>query len=124
MIFSQYELRASEVHEGDLIVKHDLLLGPNSKIYGSIKCHGNLRLSPGAQVFGNMVGQKNIEFLGENWVTGTVLGNQKIVIGNAVLIGSESRQVTCSAREIYLRGAFQVHGVLRAWRAGVILGKA
>jgi cytoskeletal protein CcmA (bactofilin family) len=116
--FADFEIKANASYRGDLIVKHDLILRANAKIQGSVKCHGKLTLEKGAQIIGNVVGLKHIELSGENWINGSILGNTSITIGKQVLIGSEPHAVTCSAREIRIRGPFQVHGVLRAWKSG------
>ncbi len=115
------EPRKAVFHTGDLVVQGAADFPAGSRIEGSIKTHGDLRLQPHVSVQGQVVARGAITIAAHSRIAGNIMSETHIHLASGSVVGSATQPVSVSAPRITVEPSVRVHGSMSAYEGGRIV---
>lgn len=106
--------------DGDVVSAGDLSVGSGSVVRGSLKAAGRVVVREGSRIEGSVVA-KNVDLGAGVFVTGSVVADEKAVLGPSCWVGETVAPATVLARDIVLYEGTGVCGAVVAHRAARVV---
>jgi cytoskeletal protein CcmA (bactofilin family) len=118
-----FEIRAGEVFQGNLVVRGRLRIGAAARICGSVKSEKEMVLEPGASVEGSLI-SASIMQIGPNCrIRGPVIAEHTMLLQNGTRCGTLQNPTTVSAPNIQAEEGVVVFGTLWGREEGQVVAR-
>jgi cytoskeletal protein CcmA (bactofilin family) len=116
-----YELRAGQIFNGNLIVRGRLHIGDGAKVQGSVKCEKDVLVEDNAEVTGSLIAEHKLT-IGRNCsIHGPILSEREVFIQRGSRCGTRGLPTTVSAPLIFAEDGVVVFGTVWARELGSVV---
>ncbi len=109
--------------KGALVVTGVLTMGAGALIQGDVKAYKGILVGPNAHVSGAMFCEAGIQLTRNCAVTGPLVADTYLLVGNGCVLGSAAMPTTISADSILVGDGVTAHGTVWARQAGLVWGQ-
>ncbi len=113
-----FEIRAGEVFQGNLVVRGRLRIGAGARVRGSVKSEKELVLEPGVSVEGSLISASTMQIGSDCMIRGPVIAERTVLIQKGTRCGTLQNPTTVSAPNIEVEEGVVVFGTLWAREQG------
>lgn len=113
-----FEVRAGEVFQGNLVVRGRLRVGVGARVCGSVKSEKELVLEPGVSIEGSLISASTMQIGSHCMVRGPVIAERTVLIQKGTRCGTLQNPTTVSAPNIEIEEGVVVFGTLWAREEG------
>jgi cytoskeletal protein CcmA (bactofilin family) len=121
LVRRRLEVPAHRRIESDIVVTGELVIGEGTRIVGSLKGHGDVRLGAGVVVEGAVVSWRDLAIGPGCRIHGPLVAERDARIGAGAVVGSAAVPSTVTARCLEVEAGAAVHGTVWAHGGGVVL---
>jgi hypothetical protein len=116
-----FEIRAGEVFQGNLVVRGRLRIGAGARVCGSVKSEEELVLESGASVEGSLISASIMQIGPDCRIHGPVIAERTMLIQERTRCGTLKNPTTVSAPNIQAEQHVVVFGTLWAREQGQVV---
>jgi cytoskeletal protein CcmA (bactofilin family) len=109
-----FEIRAGEVFQGNLVVRGRLRIGVGARVCGSVKSEKGLVLEPGVSIEGSLISASIMQIGRDCRIRGPVIAEHMVLIRKGTHCGTVENPTTVSAPDIQVEQGVVVFGTLWA----------
>jgi len=116
-----FEIRAGEVFEGNLVVRGRLRIGTAARVRGSVKSEKEMVLEPYVSVEGSLISASIMQIGADCRIRGPVIAERVMLIRKNTHCGTLANPTTVSAPDIQVERGVVVFGTLWARELGQVV---
>jgi cytoskeletal protein CcmA (bactofilin family) len=116
-----FEIRAGEVFQGNLVVRGRLRIGAGARVRGSVKSEKELVLESGTSVEGSLISASTLQVGSDCRIRGPVIAERTVLLRKGTRCGTLQNPTTVSAPSIEIEEGVVVFGTLWAREEGQVV---
>ncbi len=119
-----FEIRAGDVFQGNLVVRGRLRIGACARVCGSVKSEKQLVLEPRVSIEGSLISASTMQIGSDCLIRGPVIAEHTVLIQKGTRCGTLQNPTTVSAPNIEVEEGVVVFGTLWAREEGQTVASA